>query len=123
MDLKTLQDTPSWEWPEGAGQMLTKIFSDVQADASERLLRSRAVISMGPALEYADTDGFDDMDYEGISEGLFNNIQDSLRKLYMDSGVPKEVRRRILEASVRPLRTGTRMPSVLPMPTRMKTGS
>jgi hypothetical protein len=133
MDLKTLEDRPSWEWPEGAGQMLTKIFSDVQADASERLfaaelaadfvvisdalidgllsivcndeesdeLRSRAVISMGPALEYADMDGFDDMDYEGISEGLFNNIRDSLRKLYMDTGVPKEVRRRILEASVR----------------------
>ena len=132
MDLKTLQDRPSWEWPEGAGQMLTKIFSDVQADASDRLLsvelaadfvvisddlidgllsivcngdesdelRGRAVISMGPALEYSDTDGFDDFDDSGISEGLFNKIQESLRVLYMDTGVSKEVRRRILEASV-----------------------
>ncbi len=136
MDLKTLQDRPSWEWPEGAGKMLVSIFSDVQADASDRLLavelasdfvvisddliegllsilcngdesdelRRSAVISMGPALEYADTDGFDDIDDfddGGISEGLFNKIQDSLRELYMDTGVPKEVRRRILEASVR----------------------
>lgn len=64
-------------------------------------LRSRAAISMGPALEYADMDGYDDLDDHGISEGLFNKIKELLRKLYMDTGVPKEVRRRILEASVR----------------------
>lgn len=133
MDLKTLQDRPSWEWPEGAGKMLVKIFSDDQADASDRLLavelasdfvvisddliegllsilcngeesdeiRRRAAISMGPALEYSDTDGFDDLDDDGISEGLFDKVRDTLRELYMDTGVPKEVRRRVLEASVR----------------------
>ncbi len=104
MDLKTLQDRPSWEWPEGMGKMLTAIFSDDQADPSERLLepglaadfvvigdelidgllsivcngeeteelRSRAAILMGPALDFAYTEDFDDEDivdaaYEGIA--------------------------------------------------------
>jgi len=77
------------------------LLSVVRNGEESEKLRGRAVISMGPALEYADIDGFDDLDDGGISEGLFDNIRDSLRKLYMDTGVPKEVRRRILEASVR----------------------
>lgn len=36
-----------------------------------------------------------------ISETKFNEIQKTLCKLYLDTDVPKEVRRRILEASVR----------------------
>jgi HEAT repeat protein len=133
MDLKTLHDTPPWEWPEDAGEMFLEILRDERADKSERLLaaelagdstviddeladalmsillsghepedlRARAVISLGPALEYADIDGFDDPEYVPISEQTFIRIQKTLRKLYMDAGVPKEVRRRILEASVR----------------------
>lgn len=64
-------------------------------------LRGRAVISMGPALECFDMDVFDDSDDESISEGLFNKIQETLHRLYMDAGIPKLVRRRILEAAVR----------------------
>lgn len=133
MNLKTLQDTPPWEWPEEAGKMFLGILRDEKADESERLLaaelagdstvindeladallaivcngdepedlRARAVISLGPALEYTDIDGFDDPDYVPISEQTFIRLQKMLRKLYMDAGVPKEVRRRILEASVR----------------------
>lgn len=70
------------------------------ADESEKL-RSRAAISLGPALEYADADGFDDPEYVPISEQTFSRIQEALQKLYADAGIPKEVRRRILEASVR----------------------
>ncbi|MBW1852319.1 MAG: hypothetical protein JRJ15_13005 [Deltaproteobacteria bacterium] len=81
--------------------LIDELLSIVCNDEESEALRGRAVISMGPALEYADMDGFDDLDYEGISEGLFNKIRDSLRKLYMDAGVPKDVRRRILEASGR----------------------
>jgi hypothetical protein len=69
-------------------------------DESEKL-RGKAAISLGPALEYADTDGFDDPDYIPISEQTFRTIQETLQKLYTDAGIPKEVRRRILEASVR----------------------
>ncbi|MFQ5923723.1 MAG: HEAT repeat domain-containing protein [Anaerolineales bacterium] len=64
-------------------------------------MRTKAVISLGPVLEHADTDGFEDDDNVPISEETFRGIQESLRKLYVDADVPKEVRRRILEASVR----------------------
>ena len=69
-------------------------------DESEKL-RGNAAISLGPALEYADTDGFDDPDYVPISEQTFRTIQETLQKFYTDAGIPKEVRRPILEASVR----------------------
>ena len=81
--------------------LMDELLSIVCNGEESEELRGRAAISMGPALEYADMDGFDDLDDDGISEGLFNKILDALRKLYTDSGVPKEVRRRILEASVR----------------------
>ena len=64
-------------------------------------LRARAAISLGPVLEQADIDGFDDPDDVPITQGTFRNIQDAFQKLYFDNSVPKEVRRRILEASVR----------------------
>ena len=64
-------------------------------------LRATAAIALGPALEAAETDGFEDPDDVPISERTFHNIQDSLQRLYFDNSVPKEVRRRILEASVR----------------------
>jgi hypothetical protein len=66
-------------------------------------LRARAAISLGPALESADLDGFDDPEDVPISEETFQRIQESLRTLYVDVDVPKEVRRRVLEGSVRAL--------------------
>jgi hypothetical protein len=70
------------------------------ADEPEQL-RDRAAISLGPILEQADTDGFEDPDDVPITEGTFHDIQDSLEKVYRDKSTPKYVRRRILEASVR----------------------
>jgi hypothetical protein len=64
-------------------------------------VRGRAAISLGPILEYADTEGFNDAGDVPISERTFRRIQESLRELYMDAQIPREVRRRILEASVR----------------------
>jgi hypothetical protein len=64
-------------------------------------LRGQAAISLGPALEYAFTDGFDDPDDTPITEPMFRKIQETLHKLYMDAHIPKLVRRRVLEASVR----------------------
>jgi hypothetical protein len=133
MDLRILKDTPPWEWPEEAGEIIIEILRDDHADESDRLiaaelagdftvineelvdallsivlrgdeteeLRCQAVISLGPVLEYADTDGFDDPDEVPISEGTFRKLQESLRKLYLDTDVAKNMRRRILEASVR----------------------
>ncbi len=133
MDLKILNETPPWDWPEGADKMFLAILADERADASDRILaaelagdftvindnlvdvllsilqsdeasdrlRSQAAVSLGPVLEHADTDGFEDPDDVPISEASFHRIQNSLRKLYFDADVPKDVRRRVLEASVR----------------------
>jgi hypothetical protein len=64
-------------------------------------LRAVAAISLGPALEQADIDGFDNPEEVPISEKTFRKINQTLRKVYLDSGVPKLVRRRVLEAAVR----------------------
>ena len=133
MDLKTLLDTPPWDWPRDAARVLWRILVDQRANETDRVvaaelagdftvinddlaatlltiagsagepeqLRARATISLGPVLEQADTDGFEDPDDVPITERTFHNIQDSLEKLYRDNRTPKEVRRRILEASVR----------------------
>lgn len=133
MDLKTLFDTPPWDWPRDAGKMFQRILDDRLAPECDRLmaaelagdstviddaladslmaiirdveasetLRARAAISLGPVLEQADMDGFEDPDDVPISEHTFRNIQDTLHRLYLDSSNPKEVRRRILEAAVR----------------------
>jgi hypothetical protein len=133
MDLKTLLDTPPWDWPRDAGSLFLKTLIDRRANESDRLaaatlagdftvinddlagallavagsaheperLRARAAISLGPVLEQADRAGFEDPDDVPITELTFRIIQNSLQKLYLDSNTPKEVRRRILEASVR----------------------
>lgn len=65
-------------------------------------LRARAAISLGPVLEQTDIDGFDDPYAEPpISEETFDAIKDALHRFYEDQSIPKEVRRRVLEASVR----------------------
>ncbi|GAB4329972.1 MAG: hypothetical protein Kow0099_00210 [Candidatus Abyssubacteria bacterium] len=64
-------------------------------------LRGRAAISFGAALDYAYTDEFEDPESVPISEPIFHRIQKTLHKVYSDSRTPKEVRRRVLEASVR----------------------
>lgn len=38
MDLKTLEDIPPWEWPEGAYAMILRILSNVKIELSDRLL-------------------------------------------------------------------------------------
>lgn len=64
-------------------------------------MRAKAAISLGPVLEQADIEEFEEPDEVPITERTFHTIEETLQKLYADSGVPKEVRRRILEASVR----------------------
>jgi hypothetical protein len=64
-------------------------------------LRARAAIALGPVLEQSEIDGFEDPDDVPISQHTFRSIQGLLQRLYFDNSVPKEVRRRALEASVR----------------------
>ena len=70
------------------------------ADESEAL-RSRAAISFCVALEQGDSFGLEDPDDLLLSEKMFDKVVFSLRELFFDIGVPREVRRRILEASAR----------------------
>jgi len=81
---------------------LAEVLMSIMRTADEpEELRARAAISLGPVLEQAYTDEFDDPDDTPITERTFRNIQNLFKELYHDTGIPKEVRRRILEASVR----------------------
>ncbi|MDF1590588.1 MAG: hypothetical protein P1P89_03645 [Desulfobacterales bacterium] len=82
-------------------ELAEALLSILQNSNEPEALRSLAVISLGPALEYAYMDGFDDPDEVLITEAMFRNIQETLHRLYRDARVPRKVRRRILEASVR----------------------
>ena len=64
-------------------------------------LRGCAATSLGPALESTDLEEFEVPDDIVITEKMFNRIKKTLHELYIDDNVPKYVRRRILEASVR----------------------
>lgn len=77
------------------------LLSIVGKDEETVDMRGTAAIALGPALEYADTEGFDDPDDTPISEPTFLKAKALLRGLFMNEDVPKEVRRRVLEASVR----------------------
>ncbi|MBI4881826.1 MAG: hypothetical protein HY812_19535 [Planctomycetes bacterium] len=77
------------------------LLSIVQDGAETDELRGPAAISLGPVLEQSDSADFEDADDAVISQETFLGIQSSLGALYRDAGVPKEVRRSILEASVR----------------------
>lgn len=70
------------------------------ADEPEEL-RARSAIALGPVLEQCDIFEFDEPEEVPITEATFTKIRSALQTLYIDTGVAKEVRRRILEASVR----------------------
>jgi len=82
-------------------ELVDALLAIVSGGKDSDSLRARAAISLGPALEYAYIDGFEDADDVPISENKFHEIRQSLCKLYLDTDVQQEVRRRILEASVR----------------------
>ncbi|MDP2955377.1 MAG: hypothetical protein Q8N53_03065 [Longimicrobiales bacterium] len=86
------------------------VLDDVLAEALLRILtdpgepealRARAAISLGPALEEAFLEGFEDPEITSITEPLFRRARDTLQALFHDPELPEEVRRRVLEASIR----------------------
>lgn len=82
-------------------ELAAALLAVVRSSAETAELRGTAVISLGPVLEYADTMGFEEAEEGGLSEVAFHRIQQSLCDLFLDAEVPQEVRRQILEASVR----------------------
>lgn len=135
MNLQMMNDTPPWEWPENAGETISKVLRDKRAMLSERVLaaelaaemvvmnddmanllldiledgsepeelRSIIPISLGPGLEYSDMMELDEYSEEDevLSEDVLDEIRDRLREMYYTEGVSKNIRRRILEGSVR----------------------
>jgi uncharacterized protein (UPF0147 family) len=133
INIRTLADTPPWEWPRAAGAEILGVLRNGEASASDRLLaadmagelvvmndllagellrilsdpheeddlRATAAISLGPALEEADLHADDDTDTLAVSGSIMQRARLALRTAYLDPGVPREVRRSALEASVR----------------------
>ena len=87
---------------DALAEALIAIVKDAGADES---LRGRAAIALGPALEGTDLmmelEEDEDEEEVSLSKAVFDGVQGALERCYRDSGCPKEVRRRCLEASVR----------------------
>jgi hypothetical protein len=62
-------------------------------------LRSQAALSLGPILEEADMEEFEDPERVGISETTFKLLKKTLHQYYRDAAIPEEVRQRVLEAA------------------------
>jgi len=73
----------------------------VKDDTEDEDLRSEAAISLGTTLENAFVMGFEDPDDIIISKPLYNEISETLQTLYMSHELPKTLKRRIFESSVR----------------------
>lgn len=64
-------------------------------------LRWQAAVSLGPILEYADFEIEDNPEELPIKEATFHTITGTLSELFKEEHIPENVRRGILEASVR----------------------
>ena len=82
-------------------ELVNALLSILRNSDESELLQGKAAISLGPVLEHADIEDFEDPDDMPITEQTFHRTQELLHKLYVDDRVPKNVRRRVLEASVR----------------------
>ena len=81
---------------------LAETLLDIVKNGDEpRELRQQAAISLGPALEEMDMGLMDDLEEMPIDEDTFDRIKSVFHQFYQDPSVPRDVRRRILEASVR----------------------
>lgn len=82
-------------------EIAAKLLEILRDDKEPEQLRATAAVSFGPALESGDIDEFDDLEMVPISEQMFHTIIATLQDLYQKPGIPKVVRRHILEGAVR----------------------
>jgi hypothetical protein len=84
-------------------QMAEALLSVVRDAGEPEDLRAKAAVVFGAALEQTDIEGFDDdeLSEPPLSEQMFDEVKETLRKIHADEREPKIVRRRALEASVR----------------------
>jgi len=64
-------------------------------------LRAAAAIALGPGLEQAEERDWDDPEEGWLSPSLFEEAKEVLHEVWQAPGVPKVVRRKLLEAAVR----------------------
>lgn len=83
---------------DAVASVLLNVASDHDEDPG---VRSMAAVALGSALEYADVEGFDDSEEDPLSERVFQKIQKRFYELYHDPRTPTDVRRSVLEGSVR----------------------
>jgi uncharacterized protein (UPF0147 family) len=83
---------------DGLAESLLEIIPDSTAPEA---LRATAATSLGSVLEHFDLEGFDGPEPASLSEPIIRAVRASLRRVFEDAQIPKEVRRRALEASVR----------------------
>jgi hypothetical protein len=83
------------------GVLVQCLLTLVGNPAETEALRGQAAISLGPVLELCDLDGFEDPQEAPIDPETFESVKSTLKQLFFDASVPKEVKRRILEASAR----------------------
>ncbi len=82
-------------------EMAGVLLSIIQDAGEATEMRGKAAIALGPVLEDADVQGFDDAETVPISEEMYRRIRRSLHAVFADARVPDDVRRPVLEASVR----------------------
>lgn len=80
---------------------LAEVLISIACDNDESdEIRGQAAVSLGPALENAYVMEFDDPDDILVSEEIFHIIEESLKGLFMNMNLSKQIRRMALEASV-----------------------
>lgn len=83
-------------------QIAEDLLAIIGSQSEAERLRAVSAISLGPVLDQLDVTDFDDPYEEPpITKATLNNIKNSLHRFFVDTQFPKEVRRRILEASIR----------------------
>jgi hypothetical protein len=104
---RTTPESERLEAAEMAGDLIVMnediagaLISILTNPAEPEKLRAQAAIAFGPVLEQAEID-FDEPEQLPISVDTLVHIAETLHRLFSDDGTPKELRRRILEASVR----------------------
>jgi hypothetical protein len=89
---------------------IAELLLDIVGNGEEpETVRAKAAISLGPVLQQMDMESIDDevgfpeeyREEPPVTKETFARIQSTLHSIYQDETVPKLVRRRILEASIR----------------------
>jgi hypothetical protein len=82
-------------------ELAARLLALLRAASEPEGLRAQAAVSLGPMLEYADMEGYEDDDEPSVTPPTIEKTQTLLRATYFDASAPTFLRRRALEASVR----------------------